>query len=106
MQPFELPEFYMPWPARLNPNLEAARVHSKAWVYQMGMLDSLPGIPDAVIWDDHKFDVADVALCGALIHPNASGPELNLTATISVTGCWWSPTTGSSQFRLSRDAQC
>ncbi|MEN2383624.1 MAG: hypothetical protein ACSI46_24500 [Gloeotrichia echinulata DVL01] len=21
----------MPWPARLNPNLEAARVHSKAW---------------------------------------------------------------------------
>ncbi|NEU74720.1 hypothetical protein PI95_019700 [Hassallia byssoidea VB512170] len=31
MQPFKLPEFYMPWPARLNPNLEAARVHSKAW---------------------------------------------------------------------------
>ena len=48
----------------------------------MGMLESLPGIPDAVIWDDHKFDVADVALCGALIHPNGSGPELNLTA------CW------------------
>jgi hypothetical protein len=40
MQPFKLPEFYMPWPARLNPNLEAARVHSKAWAYQMGILDS------------------------------------------------------------------
>jgi hypothetical protein len=38
MQPFELPEFYMPWPARLNPNLEAARVHSKAWAYEMGIL--------------------------------------------------------------------
>lgn len=32
MQPFKLPDFYMPWPARLNPNLEAARVHSKAGV--------------------------------------------------------------------------
>ena len=39
MQPFKLPEFYMPWPARLNPNLEAARVHSKAWVYEMEILD-------------------------------------------------------------------
>ena len=27
MQPFQLPDFYMPYPARLNPHLEAARVH-------------------------------------------------------------------------------
>jgi germacradienol/geosmin synthase len=27
--PFDLPDFYLPYPARLNPNLEAARVHSK-----------------------------------------------------------------------------
>ncbi len=40
MQPFKLPEFYMPWPTRLNPNLEAARVHSKAGAYYMGILDS------------------------------------------------------------------
>ena len=39
MQPFKLPEFYMPWPARLNQNLEVARVHSKAWAYYMGILD-------------------------------------------------------------------
>ncbi|SEU42493.1 germacradienol/geosmin synthase, partial [Myxococcus fulvus] len=37
-QPFQLPEFYVPWPARLNPNLESARVHTKAWSYQMGIL--------------------------------------------------------------------
>jgi germacradienol/geosmin synthase len=61
MQPFELPEFYIPYPARLNPNLEEARVHSN---------------------DYRKFDVADVALCSASIYPNASGPELNVTA------CW------------------
>ena len=34
------------------------------------------------IWDDRKFDVADVALCGAYIHPDASAHELNITA------CW------------------
>ncbi|MBW4687161.1 MAG: germacradienol/geosmin synthase [Komarekiella atlantica HA4396-MV6] len=83
-----LPKFYMPFSTSLNPHLDAARQHSKEWARQMGMLDSLPGIPDAVIWDDHKFDVADVALCGALIHPNASGSELNLTAGWLVWGTY------------------
>ena len=78
----KLPKFYMPFSTSLNPNLDAARKHSKEWARRMGMLDSLPGIPDAFIWNDHKFDVADVALCGASIHPKGSAPELNLTA------CW------------------
>lgn len=86
--PVTLPKFYMPFTTGLNSHLDAARQHSKEWARQMGMLDSLPGIPDAVIWDDHKFDVADVALCGALIHPNASGPELNLTAGWLVWGTY------------------
>lgn len=29
-KPFELPDFYTPWPARLNPALEGARQHTKA----------------------------------------------------------------------------
>ncbi|MBD2361787.1 germacradienol/geosmin synthase [Anabaena minutissima FACHB-250] len=86
--PVKLPKFYMPFSTSLNPHLDAARQNSKAWARQMGMLDSLPGIPDAVIWDDHKFDVADVALCGALIHPNASASELNLTAGWLVWGTY------------------
>ncbi|TAE51444.1 MAG: germacradienol/geosmin synthase [Oscillatoriales cyanobacterium] len=80
--PVKLPNFYMPFSTTLNPNLDAARNHSQEWARRMGMLDSLPGIPDAFIWNDHKFDVADVALCGAWIHPNGSEHELNLTA------CW------------------
>ncbi|MCC3413714.1 MULTISPECIES: family 2 encapsulin nanocompartment cargo protein terpene cyclase [unclassified Microcoleus] len=80
--PVKLPNFYMPFSTTLNPNLDAARNHSQEWARQMGMLDSLPGIPDAFIWNDHKFDVADVALCGAWIHPKGSEHELNLTA------CW------------------
>ncbi|MEH2444076.1 family 2 encapsulin nanocompartment cargo protein terpene cyclase [Nostoc sp.] len=86
--PVTLPKFYMPFATSLNSHLDAARQHSKEWARQMGMLDSLPGIPEAVIWDDHKFDVADVALCGALIHPNASGAELNLTAGWLVWGTY------------------
>lgn len=80
--PVKLPKFYMPFSTTLNPHLDEARKHSKEWARRMGMLESLPGIPDAFIWNDHKFDVADVALCGALIHPNGSAHELNLTA------CW------------------
>ena len=80
--PVKLPDFYMPYSTRENANLDAARRHSKDWARRMGMLESLPGVPGVCIWDDHIFDVADVALCGALIHPAATGPELNLTA------CW------------------
>ena len=80
--PVKLPAFYMPFTTGLSPHLDAARRHSKEWARRMGMLASLPGLPGIFIWNDHKFDVADVALCGAMIHPGASGPELDLTA------CW------------------
>lgn len=77
-----LPQFYMPYTTTPSPHLDAARRNSKAWARKMGMLDALPGLPGIYIWDDHRFDVADVALCGALIHTEASGPELDLTS------CW------------------
>ncbi len=86
--PVTLPKFYMPFSTSLNSHLDAARKHSKEWARQMGMLDSLPGLDDAFIWNDHKFDVADVALCGALIHPHASSSELNLTAGWLVWGTY------------------
>jgi germacradienol/geosmin synthase len=76
MQPFELPEFYMPYPARLNPNLERAREHSKAWAYEMDMID----VPQdgTKIWDEHDFDSHDYALLCAYTHPDASGEDLDL----------------------------
>ncbi len=86
--PVKLPQFYMPYSTRQNPHLEAARRSSKEWARQMGMLDALPGLPGVYIWDDHTFDVADVALCGALIHPAASGPQLDLTAGWLVWGTY------------------
>lgn len=77
MQPFELPDFYMPYPARLNPHLEGARTHSKAWAYEMGIL-ATESEDGAIIWDEREFDAHDYALLCAYTHPDAVGPELDL----------------------------
>ncbi|MGH3776255.1 MAG: family 2 encapsulin nanocompartment cargo protein terpene cyclase [Pseudonocardiaceae bacterium] len=74
MQPYELPDFYMPYPARLNPHLDTARAHTKAWAREMGMLDA----PGANIWDEAKFDSMDFALLCAYTHPDAPSCELDL----------------------------
>ncbi|MGW1077894.1 family 2 encapsulin nanocompartment cargo protein terpene cyclase [Streptomyces sp. NPDC002537] len=71
-QPFELPSFYMPYPARLNPHLEGARGHSKAWAREMQMIEG------SGIWDETDFDTHDYALLCAYTHPEASGPDLDL----------------------------
>src|SRR6266700_139506 len=78
MQPFELPEFYVPYPARINPHLEGARVHSMAWARTMGMLDDVrdPGTPE--IWDEAQLDAMDYALLCAYTHPDCSAAELEL----------------------------
>jgi len=75
-QPFELPAFYLPHPARLNPHLERARRHSKAWARDLDMID----VPQhgTAIWDEHDFDSHDYALLCAYTHPDASGPALDL----------------------------
>ncbi|MCK6590010.1 MAG: germacradienol/geosmin synthase [Polyangiaceae bacterium] len=80
--PVTLPKIYMPFTTHVSPHLDSARRSSKEWARRMGMLDRIPGVPCGFIWDDHKFDVADVALRGAMIHPAASAEGLDLTA------CW------------------
>ncbi|MBV8539008.1 MAG: hypothetical protein JO364_12895, partial [Pseudonocardiales bacterium] len=62
MRPYELPDFYMPYPARLNPHLDTAREHTKAWARDMGMLDSPEDESGAAIWDEPRFDSMDFAL--------------------------------------------
>ncbi|WP_020666924.1 terpene synthase family protein [Amycolatopsis nigrescens] len=76
MQPYQLPEFYLPHPARLNPNLAAARAHTKAWAHGMDMLD----VPQhgTVIWTEEDLDSDDYALLCAYTHPDAPAPVLDL----------------------------
>ncbi|MGH3693034.1 MAG: family 2 encapsulin nanocompartment cargo protein terpene cyclase [Pseudonocardiaceae bacterium] len=78
MQPYELPDFYMPYPARCNPHLEVARTHTKAWAREMGMLDAPPDGTGRCIWDENKFDSMDFALLCAYTHPDTPSRELDL----------------------------
>ncbi|MGW0843731.1 germacradienol/geosmin synthase Cyc2 [Streptomyces sp. NPDC002787] len=71
-QPFELPHFYMPYPARLNPHLEEARAHSSGWAREMGMLEG------SGVWVQEDLDAHDYGLLCAYTHPDCDGPALSL----------------------------
>jgi germacradienol/geosmin synthase len=76
-QAFTLPEFYMPYPARINPNLESTRAHSMAWARDMGMLDA-PKPGGGVVWDEPALARMDYALMCAYTHPDCDGPTLDV----------------------------
>ncbi|MBC2869719.1 germacradienol/geosmin synthase Cyc2 [Streptomyces mexicanus] len=71
-QPFELPHFYMPYPARLNPHVDEARAHSTRWAREMGMLEG------SGIWTQADLDAHDYGLLCAYTHPDCDGPALSL----------------------------
>ncbi|TMR17919.1 germacradienol/geosmin synthase [Nonomuraea turkmeniaca] len=71
-QPFELPDFYMPYPARLNPHLDVARVHSTRWARDMGMLEG------SGVWEQADLDAHDYPLMCAYTHPDCDADELCL----------------------------
>ncbi|MDF3144957.1 MULTISPECIES: germacradienol/geosmin synthase Cyc2 [unclassified Streptomyces] len=71
-QPFELPHFYMPYPARLNPHLDEARAHSTEWAREMGMLEG------SGVWEQADLEAHDYGLLCAYTHPECDGPALSL----------------------------
>ncbi|WP_432177617.1 germacradienol/geosmin synthase Cyc2 [Streptomyces sp. NBC_00063] len=71
-QPFELPHFYMPYRARLNPHLDEARAHSRQWAREMGMLEG------SGVWERSDLDAHDYGLLCAYTHPDCDGPALSL----------------------------
>jgi germacradienol/geosmin synthase len=77
-QPFELPEFYLVHPARLNPNLEGARVHTRKWARDFDMLDTPAREGGEIIWTEAKLDAMDYALLCAYTHPECSAELLDL----------------------------
>ena len=74
---FELPVFYLPYPARLNPNVERARGHARTWAKEMGMLDA-PAAENGVIWDEAELDRHDYGLLCAYTHPDCDAEALDL----------------------------
>ncbi|MFF5707030.1 germacradienol/geosmin synthase [Streptomyces sp. NPDC012794] len=71
-QPFQLPEFYVPYPARLNPHLESARAHSKRWARALGMLEG------SGVWEESDLDSHDYALLCSYTHPDCDADALSL----------------------------
>ncbi|MCC9307322.1 germacradienol/geosmin synthase, partial [Kitasatospora sp. RB6PN24] len=71
-QPFQLPDFYLPHPARLNPHLEGAREHTRAWARRMGMLEG------SGIWELQDLEDHDYALLCAYTHPDCDAEALDL----------------------------
>ncbi|MEF9907320.1 germacradienol/geosmin synthase Cyc2 [Streptomyces sp. P9-A2] len=71
-QPFVLPHFYLPHPARLNPHLDQARAHSSVWAREMGMLEG------SGVWEQADLDAHDYGLLCAYTHPDCDGPALSL----------------------------
>lgn len=71
-QPFTLPDFYVPYPARLNPHVEEARQHTKEWARAIGMVEG------SGIWDEKDLDSHDYALLCAYTHPDCSAEALSL----------------------------
>ncbi|MFC7340094.1 terpene synthase family protein [Saccharopolyspora griseoalba] len=76
MPSFRLPDFYLSYPARLNPNLQRAREHTKRWARRMEMID----VPQRgkEIWTEGDLDKHDYALLCAYTHPDCDGDELDL----------------------------
>lgn len=71
-QPFQLPDFYVPYPARLNPHLEDARVHTKKWARDFGMLEG------SGVWEESDLDSHDYALLCSYTHPDCDAEALSL----------------------------
>ncbi|MGW7318315.1 terpene synthase family protein [Streptomyces sp. NPDC054865] len=71
-QPFQLPDFYVPYPARLNPHLEDARVHTKKWARAFGMLEG------SGVWEEKDLDSHDYALLCSYTHPDCDSGALSL----------------------------
>ncbi|MEV4332718.1 germacradienol/geosmin synthase [Streptomyces sp. NPDC049597] len=71
-QPFELPDFYVPHPARLNPHVEEARQHTTRWARHMGMLEG------SGIWQESDLAAHDYALLCACTHPDCGADVLSL----------------------------
>ncbi|MEV8532702.1 germacradienol/geosmin synthase [Streptomyces sp. NPDC051211] len=71
-QPFRLPDFYVPYPARLNPHLETARTHTGQWARALGMLEG------SGVWEESDLESHDYALLCSYTHPDCDGDTLNL----------------------------
>ncbi|GAA2251428.1 terpene synthase family protein [Streptomyces amakusaensis] len=71
-QPFVLPDFYVPYPARLSPHVDTARTHTREWARGMGMLEG------SGVWEESDLEAHDYALLCGYTHPDCDADALSL----------------------------
>ena len=75
---FQIPSFYMPFPARVNPHVDETRPRVRAWAHSMGLLEPQHTDSHHGGWSAEIFDRADFTRFTALTYPHASARELEL----------------------------
>jgi germacradienol/geosmin synthase len=70
----------MPYPARLNPNVDSTRAHTKAWAIGMGMIGAHGTEGQSFVWTEAEFDAHEFALLCAYTQPELPPIELDLMA--------------------------
>ncbi len=68
---YEMPTFYMPYPAQLNPHADSARDECRVWAAEMGMFTE-------GVWDAGTYDRYDFPGCVAYANPGASAERLRM----------------------------
>ncbi|WP_405823434.1 germacradienol/geosmin synthase [Streptomyces sp. NBC_01390] len=71
--PSVLPDFHMPFGLTLSPHLDGARSRLVEWSHGVGILQE-------GVWDEDKLAAADLSLCAAGIHPDATADALDLSS--------------------------
>ncbi|WP_223205899.1 germacradienol/geosmin synthase Cyc2 [Streptomyces xanthii] len=71
--PSRIPDIYMPFALRLNPELDGARARLVPWAHRTGILSE-------GVWDEDKLASCDLALCAAGIAPDSDAEALDLNA--------------------------
>src|SRR5690606_31844900 len=71
--PTPLPEFDIPYPARVNPHRERAGRNVVAWAREMGMFSPQPRLP-VPVWTAETLTGMALEICAASLDPDA-GPE-------------------------------
>lgn len=78
---FQIPSFYMPFQARVNPHLREVRPRVRAWAHSMGLLEPQHTESDHGGWSAETFDRADFTRFTALTYPHTSARELELLSS-------------------------
>ncbi|WP_327146243.1 polyprenyl synthetase family protein [Nocardia sp. NBC_01327] len=74
-KPLQLPTFEALRPARLNPNVEAARAHALSWARDMSMFTTHAGNEP---WTEQQFEKEDYALLSSYMFPTAPGGKIDV----------------------------